>query len=95
MDNNVKTARLAALERVAKALTANRMEARVVESPEKLLEILKEMLPKGASIASGGSMTLKETGVYDLLDSGEYDFYQRGRTSAGGQPVDVYRTAFF
>lgn len=94
MDNNVRTARLLTLERVAKALTANRMEAQVVETPEKLLEILKDMLPGGASIATGGSMTLAETGVNDLLRSGDYDFFFRGRTGEDGQPVDVYRAAF-
>ena len=75
MDKNVKAARMATLERVAGALSANRMEARVVESREELLEILRGMLGKGDSIASGGSMTLEETGVNALLSGGDYDFY--------------------
>lgn len=94
MDKNVMAARMAVLARVAKALGENRMEAQVVESREALLEALKELLPKGASVASGGSMTLAETGVNDLLQSGDYDFYFRGRTGADGHPVDVYRAAF-
>ena len=94
MDNNLKTARLATLARVAKALTVNRMEAQVVESPEKLLEILRALLPKGATIASGGSMTLVETGVEMLLRDGDYDFFYRGRTGPDGQPLDVMRMAF-
>ena len=94
MDKNVKAARMATLERVAGALTANRMEARVVESREELLEILRGMLGKGDSIASGGSMTLEETGVNALLSGGDYDFYFRGRTDEKGEPVDVLRAAF-
>lgn len=94
MDQNVKAARMATLSRVAKALTENRMEAQVVESREELLEILKGLLPKGAAVASGGSMTLAETGVNDLLKSGDYDFYFRGRTDEAGQPIDVLRAAF-
>ena len=94
MDKNVMAARMATLARVAKALEENRMEAHVVESREALLEALEKMLPKGASIASGGSMTLAETGVNGLLQRGDYDFYFRGRTGADGQPVDVYRAAF-
>ncbi len=94
MDKNVKAARMATLERVAGALSANRMEARVVESREELLEILRGMLGKGDSIASGGSMTLEETGVNALLSGGDYDFYFRGRTDEKGEPVDVYRAAF-
>lgn len=94
MDKNVKAARLATLARVAKALNQNRMEARVVESPEELLEALRGLLPKGATVATGGSMTLAETGVKALLEGGDYDFYYRGRTGEDGQPVDVYRAAF-
>lgn len=94
MDSNVRTARLATLARVAKALTANRMEAQVVESPEKLLETLRSLLPKGATVASGGSMTLAETGAEELLRSGDYDFFYRGRTGPDGQPLDVMRMAF-
>ncbi len=94
MDKNVKAARMATLERVAGALTANRMEARVVENREELLEILPGMLGKGDSIASGGSMTLEETGVNALLSGGDYDFYFRGRTDEKGEPVDVLRAAF-
>lgn len=94
MDNNVRTARLATLERVAKALAANRMEAQVVESSEKLLETLRGLLPKGATVASGGSMTLVETGVDQLLRDGGYDFFYRGRLGADGQPLDVLRAAF-
>lgn len=94
MDNNVRTARMATLARVAKALTANRMEAQVVESPEKLLETLRTLLPKGATVASGGSMTLVETGVDALLRDGGYDFFYRGRLGEDGQPLDVLRAAF-
>lgn len=95
MDKNVKAARMATLERVAKALTANRMEARVVEDREELLSILRGMLGKGDSVASGGSVTLEETGVNALLSGGDYDFYFRGRADEKGEPMDVLRAAFF
>lgn len=94
MDKNLKAARVATLERVAKALCENRMEARVVETREELLEILRGMLGKGDSVATGGSMTLEETGVNGLLSCGDYDFYCRGRVDENGAPVDVLRAAF-
>ena len=94
MDQHVRAARRATLERVAKALKDNRMEARVVETPEELVEALRGLLPQGASVATGGSMTLAETGVKALLEGGGYDYYYRGRTGADGQPLDVYRAAF-
>ncbi len=94
MDQHVRAARRATLERVAKALKDNRMEARVVEPPEELVEALRGLLPQGASVATGGSMTLAETGVKALLEGGGYDYYYRGRVGADGQPLDVYRAAF-
>jgi L-lactate utilization protein LutB len=94
MNPNVKAIQMAKLERTAKALTQNRMEARVVADKEELLKIIREMMPKGASVATGGSMTLEETGINALLSSGDYDFYFRGRTDENGQPVDVFRAAF-
>lgn len=94
MDKNVKAARMATLERVAQALKENRMEARVVETREELLEQIRRLLPEGATVASGGSVTLAETGVDSLLRSGSYDYYFRGRTDDKGQPLDVLRIAF-
>lgn len=83
------------LETTAAALRRNRMDACVVADRAELLEKLRELLPKGAVICSGGSMTLEESGVNDLLDCGDYDFYKRGRTDAAtGEPVDVYLKAF-
>ena len=46
MDQHVRAARRATLERVAKALKDNRMEARVVETPEELVEALRGLLPQ-------------------------------------------------
>ncbi len=94
MNPNVKAIQMARLERTAKALTQNRMEARVVADKEELLKLIREMMPKGSSVATGGSMTLEETGINALLSSGDYDFYFRGRTDENGQPVDVFRAAF-
>ena len=82
------------VEKAVKALNANRMDAQFVESKEKLLEIIQEMIPENATICSGGSMTLNETGVYDLLMNGPYDFYFRGRTDENGEAIDVMRKAF-
>lgn len=47
MDKSVRAARMATLNRVARALAENRMEAQVVESREELLELLRGLLPKG------------------------------------------------
>ena len=54
----------------------------------------RDVLIVDPMLATGGSATLEETGINALLQSGDYDFYFRGRTDDAGQPVDVYRAAF-
>lgn len=83
------------IERTIKALKANRMDARYIKDTDELHAVIKSMLPAGAEIASGGSMTLKETGVDELLRGPQYRYYYRGYTDpATGEPVDVYRKAY-
>ena len=94
MDKNLKAIYMARLERTAKALCQNRMDARVVADREELLRLIRELMPKGSTVATGGSATLEETGINALLKSGDYDFYYRGRTDEKGEPVDVFRAAF-
>lgn len=83
------------IQRTIKALKANNMDAQFVPDTAALLEIVRQMLPKGAKIASGGSNTLKETGVEALLRSPDYDYYYRGRKDpATGEELDVKRIAY-
>lgn len=83
------------IKRTVRALQRNRMDAHYVEDKEELLELLARLVPQGAKVASGGSITLDQTGVFQLLMEGGYDFYYRGRLhEATGEPLDVYREAF-
>ena len=94
MDQYLRTSIVKQLHTAAKALERNRMNARVVESLEELHQAIRELLPPGATVCSGGSMTLAESGVNQLLMEDRYDFYYRGRTDEAGNPIDVYNKAF-
>ncbi len=63
--------------RVVEALNKNNMQAEYVESREALHARLKELVPVGASIAIGGSETLTQTGVMELIRSDTYRFIDR------------------
>lgn len=65
------------IDRVLDALKRNNMDAVFLKSGEEALEKVRGMLKKGASVASGGSMTLKETGIYQLITNGDYDYLDR------------------
>ncbi|MBR5540726.1 MAG: LUD domain-containing protein [Clostridia bacterium] len=60
---------LAELESVAEALRQNNMVAYCVASKEKVVPLVKKLLRIGDTVAVGGSVTLFETGVIDLLRS--------------------------
>lgn len=81
------------LKRAARSLEANNMKPYIVENREDVLPIVKSILEEGKTVACGGSATLNETGVTELLRSGAYDFLDR----AGKSPEELeelYRRAF-
>ena len=67
------------IETVISALKNNRIEC--IYAPEKkdVKGIVKELLFKGAVITTGGSVSVKESGVLSLISSGEYEFFDRNR----------------
>lgn len=81
------------LEQTVKALQANRMDACWVKTKEDALEKVKELLPKGALIASGGSMTLDECGITALLRGGDYDYLDRAAVPQN-EVAALYRKCF-
>lgn len=95
MNENLKKSIMLRLNSVAEALNKNRMEAVVLESRKELVERIKGMISANDKVFSGGSETLKETGIIDLLSNGCYNYYYRGRKNDKGEDIDVLREAFF
>ena len=94
MDENLKQSIVLKLEATAKALNKNNMDACVVMSKEELAEKIRNLIRKDETVFSGGSMTLKETGILDMLKNEGYDYYWRGREDENGNLLDVMRMAF-
>ncbi|MEK7194184.1 MAG: lactate utilization protein [Patescibacteria group bacterium] len=66
---------LASTEAVSKtkeSLIANGFKVEVVKSGVLALEKIKSMIPKGASVHNGASVTLQEIGYIDYLKGGEH-----------------------
>lgn len=81
------------LERTAKNLEANNMKCFIAEKKEDVLPIVKGLLFDGATVACGGSATLNECGIMELLRSGAYGFFDRAGKSRE-ELETVYRAAF-
>ncbi|MCL1806024.1 MAG: lactate utilization protein [Clostridiales bacterium] len=58
-------------------LKKHRYDVKFVETKEEVPPIIREMIPEGALVGSGGSMSLAECGVMDLLRSGKYQYLDR------------------
>ncbi len=95
MDSNKKTHILKMLDECAKALSKNNMEAFVAKDKEEAKEIFKNLLSDCKTVTMGGSMTIGECGLTDILKSGDYTFYDRNAPGLTYDDVaDIYRKAF-
>lgn len=55
-------------------LNGRQFDAHYEENVEEARKLVETMLPDGAQIAVGGSVTLQETGIMELIKNGKYDF---------------------
>lgn len=65
------------IEKTMKNLEKNNISAFYAESREEVAGIIKSLVPAGSTVSNGGSETLAQTGVMDLLSGGDYVFYDR------------------
>ncbi len=77
MDNSKKEIICKRIKKTASNLALNNMEAYVVDSSKDALETVRNLIKKGDTIATGGSVTLKETGIYNLITNGDYEYVDR------------------
>ena len=72
------------------------MEGFYVENESELIEKIKQLISENSTISVGGSMTLFETGVIDLLRSGKYNFLDRYESNLTPQDSKkIFRETFF
>lgn len=81
------------LERTVRALQANRMDARWVKTKEEAVEAVRTLLREDSLVAAGGSMTLAECGVLEMLREGNYQYLNREAVAPEEIPA-LYRRAF-
>lgn len=62
------------IEEVIKNLKSNNFGAYYVETKEEVLTLIKGFVNEGDMIGRGGSLTLKQTGVLDYIESDKFDY---------------------
>lgn len=81
------------IKKTMENLKKNNMAAYYVETKEEVVPLVKQLVPQGSSVSNGGSESLIQSGVFDLLESGYYDFADR-RGLEGDAIRECYIKAF-
>ncbi|MGQ9856462.1 MAG: lactate utilization protein [Fervidobacterium sp.] len=81
-------------EQLSKEMKKRYFEVFVVHSKEELLETVKSIIPEGVSVSNGGSLTLTETGILDLLRSGNYVYYDRASAQTSQERKEIELKSF-
>ena len=63
--------------RVIKSLEKNSMNGIYVQTKEEVLEKVISLIPEGSKVGTGGSLSLDQIGVKDVLRNGNYSFIDR------------------
>jgi len=96
MDSNLKTIIEKRIEKTMKNLEKNNMQAYYVESKADVADKVRELMSEGQTVAVGGSMTLFECGIIDLLRCGSYRFLDRYQDGLSREDIEkIYRESFF
>lgn len=81
------------VQRTLDALRSNNMDAYYVATAAEVVPFIQKMIPKGSTVSHGGSITLAETGVLDLLNNGHYNYLDRSKV-APDEVGALYRRVF-
>lgn len=80
-------------QKVIENLEKNEIKVIVAEKIEQVKDIIKDIIPKGSMVTTGGSMSLKESGVIELLQNGDYNFLDRSKTKSQEDADKIYQDA--
>ncbi|MBR5794584.1 MAG: lactate utilization protein [Erysipelotrichaceae bacterium] len=95
MDANSKKVIDVQCNRVKQALEKKRFACDVVENAEEARELVKSLIPNGASVGFGGSMTLNETGIKDMIREMDVVYQDRDNPALSREQLhEVLREAF-
>ena len=95
MDKNVEWINEKKIEKTIKSLQKSNMSAYLVNSKEELIEKINSIVKEGSVVGCGGSMTLFETGVIDLLRSEQYNFLDRYKENLTPEQIEeIYKKSF-
>lgn len=84
------------VHRTMKNLEKNNMQPFFCETKQEALELVKNLLKKRDTVSHGGSVTLEQTGILDLLSCGDYNYLDRSKKGLSREEIEeIYRKSYF
>jgi len=93
MDNNKKTILEKRIKAVGEKLRRNNMEFYYAETKDDVCPIVASLIKKGDVITNGGTMTMAEFGLSELLSSPDYNYLDRSKMTPE-EVQELYIRAF-
>lgn len=81
-------------EKLIRALERRHYNACFCKTKGEAVSTIMKMIPKGASVSWGGSMTIRDMGLTTELKAGEYEVYDRDDVNTLQDKIRIYRKAF-
>ena len=82
------------IKKTTENLERNNMKAYYAENKAEVCKIVEDMLFPGAVITAGGSVSLTESGVWDIINRPEYKFYNRLKPGITDEErLEIFRAA--
>ena len=94
MNINKKTALKKRIMAVGEKLRKNNMEFYYADTAADVRPIVESLMTDGCTVTHGGSESMKECGIPDLLNSGRYNYLDRSKATTPEEALLFYRQAF-
>ena len=95
MDNNTASRNRLLAERVIRGLESRNMTGYYAENKEEALKIALSLIPEGATVGWGGSVSVNEIGLKDAVISGNYNALVRENCKTPEEKEKLQRDVFF
>lgn len=95
MDNNAAFVIGERVKRTIESLEKNNMNGYFVQNEQEAINKIEQLIKEGDTVSVGGSMTLFETGIIEMLRNGKYNFLDRYAEGLTPEQIkDIYRKSF-
>lgn len=96
MDKNVKWHLEERVKRTRNALENKNYDVYVLNSKEEVPAKVEEIIENGSTVSYGGSMSIIEAGVLNLLRNGKYNLLDRNKEGLTNEEIGkIFRESFF